>query len=72
MTKLEKKNKPKVSDWTAADLKNWREGHSFSQVEAAAAIGIGRQQWLPMENGRRDVDLVVKLACAGYDALKGA
>ncbi len=68
MKKLSPKVRPDISDWTAEDLKNWREKHSFSDTEAAAAIGIGRQQWLKMESGKRAVDLVIYLACIGYDS----
>ncbi|SCA55560.1 hypothetical protein MTBPR1_100201 [Candidatus Terasakiella magnetica] len=70
MTKLAPKVRPDISDWTAADLKKWREDHAFSQAEAASAIGIGRQTWLKMENGKKSVDLVFYLACRGYDAEK--
>ncbi len=70
MTKLAPKVRPDISDWTKDDLISWREKHGFSQTEAAAAIGIGRQTWLKMETGRKAVDLVYYLACAGYDAGK--
>jgi len=40
-------------------------------VQAAAAIGIGRQTWLKMETGKKAVDLVYYLACVGYDAGQG-
>ncbi len=70
MTKLSPKVRPDISDWTKDDLKTWREKHEFSQIEAAAAIGIGRQTWLKMENGRKSVDLVYYLACLGYDSSK--
>ena len=70
MAKLTPKVRPDISDWKAEDLKAWREGHSLGQGEAAAAIGIGRQTWLEMENGKKSVDLVYYLACKGYDAEK--
>lgn len=68
MTKLPPKVRPDISDWTADNLKSWRDQHSFSQTEAASAIGIGRQQWLKMESGHKAIDLVVYLACRGYDS----
>ncbi|WP_417794280.1 helix-turn-helix transcriptional regulator [Terasakiella pusilla] len=71
MAKLAPKVRPDISDWTAADLKSWREKHGFDQNQAANAIGIGRQTWLKMETGKRDIDLVFYLACVGYDATKG-
>ncbi|MDV7338187.1 helix-turn-helix transcriptional regulator [Terasakiella sp. A23] len=70
MPKLSPKVRPDISDWTKDDLKAWREGHGFDQIQAAAAIGIGRQTWLKMEQGRKSVDLVYYLACVGYDARK--
>ncbi len=71
MAKLAPKVRPDISDWKAADLKSWREKHGFDQLQAAAAIGIGRQTWLKMESGKKAVDLVYYLACMGYDAVKG-
>ena len=70
MAKLAPKVRPDISDWTTEDLKKWREQYSFNEAEAAAAIGIGRQQWLKMETGKRAIDLVIYLACKGYDSEK--
>lgn len=49
------------------DLKSWRDEHSFTQAQAAAALGCSLRLWQYWEYGQREVPRMAKLAMSALD-----
>jgi len=52
-------------EYSADDLVDWRKGHSWSQVDAAAALRTSRRTYQRWESGETPLPGIVMLACLG-------